>query len=47
MTLAHILGELTSLELLGMGALAASAVVDRFGLETMLRRRTQSASHSR
>jgi hypothetical protein len=47
MTLAHILGEPTSLELLGMGALAASAVVDRFGLETMLRRRTQSASHSR
>lgn len=38
MTLAHVLGELTSLELAGMGALVASVLVDRFSLDRVARR---------
>jgi hypothetical protein len=41
MTLAHVLGEVTSLELVGMGALLGSVVVDRFALETRLKRLVQ------
>ncbi len=44
MTLAHVLGELTSLELAGMGALIASVLVDHFSIDLALRRWSQSSA---